>query len=237
MSSLAPEHHAAARAVVTILAATLPALKSVDDVVRGYVDDITRNMLDVLDGNMTRGDAARAHKSYLRRDAEPAYLEGMRAGGIENPGAEITPEEQAEIKAWVADQAGYVSDFWAAVAEAAKLKPAFGTGTAREDLLAQYNAARRALSDRITLWESALRELAGRGKAAAMTNTMCRWKLGATEEHCSTCARLNGQRHRLSWFTDRGYIPQQNDSETLDCGGWRCLCSIVDDKGRQILPA
>lgn len=64
-----------------------------------------------------------------------------------------------------------------------------------------------------------------------------KWVLGATEEHCDTCADLNGQTHPLSWYLDRDYIPRQAGSKTLDCGGWRCDCSIVDPKtGDQLIP-
>lgn len=223
-SGLTPEHIAAARAVARALAG---AVKSVDAVIRGYTDDITRNMLDLLDGDTTRGDAARAHRSYIARDAEAAFSEGLIEGGVTEP--ELSDEDRAEIKAWIADQRAYVSGFWDDVAGLAKDRAGLEKTA--------YNARLRALYDRITLWESAIRELAGKGKASALKDMMCTWKLGATEEHCSTCKRLNGQRHRLRWFTDKGYVPQQNGSDTLDCGGWRCLCILADDKGKQVLPA
>lgn len=238
---MTPEHLAAARKVAGLLAARLgqpaPAVKLVDDVVQGYYDDLNSQMMDVIDGDASRGDGAKAHRSFIKRDALAAYLEGMADGGIEDPEAEITDAERAVVKAWIADQLGYVADFWAEVAAVAKLRPAFGEANAREDVVAPYNAALRALSARLLLWESALRELAGQGKAAALKNMMVTWKLGATEEHCGTCSKLDGKRRRLKWFTDNGYIPQQNDSETLDCGGWRCLCELRDDKNNVILPA
>jgi len=63
------------------------------------------------------------------------------------------------------------------------------------------------------------------------------WELGATEEHCDTCAKLNGQTHPLSWFLKNGYIPQEAGSKTLDCGGWRCDCKIKSKKtGKQLIP-
>lgn len=219
-------------AVITLYPA---AVKSVDSIVRGYVDDINSAILDVLDGGMTSAEAARAHKAYIKRDAQPVYLDGLREGGIEE--ADLSADDKATIAAWVSEQRGYVSDFWKSVADAAKLRPAFGPANARQDLLDAYNAARRGLFARLTLWESALRELAGMGKASAAADMMVTWKLGATEKHCSTCNKLNKQRHRLKWFTEAGYIPQQNDSDTLDCGGWRCLCELRDDKGKVVLPA
>lgn len=64
-----------------------------------------------------------------------------------------------------------------------------------------------------------------------------KWELGATEEHCDTCSMLNGKTHPMSWYISNGYIPQQAGSTTLDCGGWRCDCSIRNPKtGEQIIP-
>jgi len=64
-----------------------------------------------------------------------------------------------------------------------------------------------------------------------------RWELGATEEHCDTCAMLNGKTHPMSWYIQNDYIPQQAGSATLDCGGWKCDCTIVDPKtGERLVP-
>lgn len=61
------------------------------------------------------------------------------------------------------------------------------------------------------------------------------WYLGDTEEHCDTCAGLDGQTHPMSWYIKNDYIPQQNGSKTLDCGGWRCDCTIRDPKSGEVL--
>jgi hypothetical protein len=61
------------------------------------------------------------------------------------------------------------------------------------------------------------------------------WVYGDTD-HCDTCADLNGQTHPLSWYIKNDYIPQQAGSQTLDCGGWRCMCVIQGKNGEQLIP-
>jgi hypothetical protein len=61
------------------------------------------------------------------------------------------------------------------------------------------------------------------------------WQYGDTD-HCDTCANLNGQTHPLSWYIKNDYIPQQAGSQTLDCGGWRCMCRILGKDGAQLIP-
>lgn len=52
------------------------------------------------------------------------------------------------------------------------------------------------------------------------------WILGATEQHCSTCARLNGVvAYADEWYAS-GLRPQNAPNERLECGGWRCDCRL-----------
>jgi len=74
-------------------------------------------------------------------------------------------------------------------------------------------------------------------KMEAQKNQNGQWVLGNTEEHCGTCADLDGQIHPVQWFLDHGYIPGQRGSQTLDCGGWHCDCSIINpETGEQLVP-
>ena len=78
--------------------------------------------------------------------------------------------------------------------------------------------------------------LAGIHNHAALVvgnNRMVTWHLGATEKHCKTCAKLDGQRHKISWFMDRNYIPH-TPGAGMDCGGYNCDCRLVDKDGNEI---
>jgi hypothetical protein len=67
---------------------------------------------------------------------------------------------------------------------------------------------------------------------------MGQWRVGPTKESCSTCPMLEGKGpQKLSWFLENNYIPQQNGSGTLECGGWNCLCTIEDpETGKVLVP-
>lgn len=73
------------------------------------------------------------------------------------------------------------------------------------------------------------------GKMMGLPERDGKWELGATEEHCSTCASLNGKTHPLSWYLKNGYIPQEAGSSTLECHGYHCDCRIVDPKTGEVL--
>ena len=62
---------------------------------------------------------------------------------------------------------------------------------------------------------------------------MLTWRLGNTEVHCSTCASLNGKRHRASWFISHDYIPGKPGA-AMDCQGYNCDCALVDDEGIEV---
>jgi hypothetical protein len=68
------------------------------------------------------------------------------------------------------------------------------------------------------------------GQMHAKKNKAGTWRLGATERHCSTCLKLDGKRHRLTWFIARNYIPRQPGAD-MECHGYNCDCRIEDDNG------
>ena len=52
------------------------------------------------------------------------------------------------------------------------------------------------------------------------------WKLGATEKHCLTCAALDGVVAFASDWDATGLHPGGGPNDKLECGGWRCDCSL-----------
>ena len=59
-----------------------------------------------------------------------------------------------------------------------------------------------------------------------------RWELGATEEHCNSCASLNGVVAPAKLWEEIGVHPRDGPNDKLDCGGWRCDCKCdkTDEK-------
>jgi len=58
------------------------------------------------------------------------------------------------------------------------------------------------------------------------------WVYGDAD-HCGTCRQLNGLTAFASEWEAAGVRPQSPPNPVLDCGGWRCACSLVHaDKRR-----
>jgi hypothetical protein len=84
--------------------------------------------------------------------------------------------------------------------------------------------------------DSYTRSLSGVYNAALMLakkNQMLTWRLGNTEVHCSTCAKLDGGKHRASWYISRDYIPRKAGA-SMDCGGYNCDCRLEDKEGNEV---
>jgi hypothetical protein len=59
------------------------------------------------------------------------------------------------------------------------------------------------------------------------------WRMGATEKHCTTCAALNGLvAFGVDWDAS-GLHPQNAPNGLLECGGWRCDCSLEPTEERR----
>jgi len=203
-----------------------PAAKDIADVRAEYEIRLSRAVTSVLNGESSAKDLERTHWALIRAYAMQVYLEGMRDGGISDAGPDdLTSGDEQTIRAWEQGQ----KEFIAGLAEAAAAAADLPKGTP------ERRSAQAGVNSRVDLWGQSLRDLGNEGKASALKNMMVTWRLGRTEEHCETCVRLNGTRRRVSWFMDRDYRPQMNGA-AMDCGGWRCECKLVDDKGKQVMP-
>lgn len=210
------------------LAYSAVVAKSVDSVVDEYHADLVSLLNRVWD-DLLPSEAERRHKALVRANAEPAFIEGLTEGGVDEP--DLDEGDTATIKEWIALQLGSVPGLWDDVERTLR---EFTGGVINSATLKQR---KEGYLTRIETWARALRDLAGKGKASALANMMVTWRLGGTEKHCRVCNRLNGKKQRLAWFESRGYIPQEVMSETLDCHGIHCLCTLVDSRGRTVLPA
>lgn len=147
-------------------------------------------------------------RALIEYHVSAAYFEGLKEGGV-SP-ADFDADMSAEADNLVFAQFEYVDGFINAITDA------------RAD-----KSKRDSVNARADLWCNSVAAAGAAGLNAARKAEIVIWRLGATEEHCETCAWLNGQRHRRRWFTERGYIPRQPGSETLECGGWRCDCELA----------
>lgn len=194
--------------------------KSINEVVRDYDDALTRFVFDVLNGNMSKRDMAQAHKALVRKLGPDVYFEGMREAGIDEPEKEADEVDDEAIENWLDEQVSRVDGFadWLSIQD-------------------NTESVRREAVRRIDLWIQALSTFGAQGRASAQRNALCEWEWDELiEEHCVTCERLNGTRHRLSWFLKRNYIPQKPGAG-MKCGGFRCGCKLRNVKtGEVVLP-
>lgn len=198
-----------------------PAVKSVAGYAGDYYVTLTEIVTGTLNGLQDATDQARQHRQLIRDYAESTYVEGMVESGqfkdAREARANLEDDDERRIEQWIKDQTAHVKDYANATAQAA------------DDIDKQG-----AILERAKLWQNAVAEIGNFGRASGQANVMVTWKYGDTD-HCDTCQELNGKRHRLKWFTTRGYIPRQVASETLDCGGWNCQCKLENDAGELVL--
>jgi hypothetical protein len=123
-----------------------------------------------------------------------------------------------------------------------------------DDLFRQLRDMRKAGDqDAMATWiqarargyTQALPSVNGYAVTIAEPNRPGKWEYGDTIDHCATdnakgtmgCSDLVGQTHPLSYWREKGLIPQQPGNRKITCGGWRCQCRIVDpETGKTLLP-
>lgn len=199
------------------------AVKAVVGAVREYESRLSEFVRRGLSGFYSQKEFATRHTVLINELALQAFYDGMKAGGIEDPKDEITDEESEMVDEWLSEQISHIAEFALAVSDASKAKG--------ED----KQAAQDAIDNRLSFWVRSMETLQTMGEASAQKNMMVTWRYGETE-HCETCQSLNGKRRRWGWFTERGYIPQEPGSDTLECGGYNCQCQLVSDKGKVVMP-
>ncbi len=151
-------------------------------------------------------------RALLRKYGTLAYRDGLIDGGLED--GELDEDDQATLTIALAEQSQYVTGF----------SEVLFKGDGISDALAEGKPA---------LWfNKAIMPLYQAGRLSADKNGLYEFLLGNTEEHCDTCLRLAGQRHRLKDWAKRKLIPP-GDEEHFECGGWKCDCKLQRlDKGR-----
>jgi hypothetical protein len=82
---------------------------------------------------------------------------------------------------------------------------------------------------RASLWGNRYNEVVSEANAeiARRFGKRLVWRLGATEQHCTTCAALNGIVAFAREWDAAGFKPQAAPNALLECGGWRCDCSLT----------
>ena len=103
---------------------------------------------------------------------------------------------------------------------------------ARADGLTPAEFKQRFYS-RVEMWANRYKETVNDAKLYFGSLEKYEWQLGATEQHCATCYRLNGVVATGEEWDESGLRPQNPPNERLECGGWKCDCSLVPTKRRR----
>lgn len=85
-----------------------------------------------------------------------------------------------------------------------------------------------SLLARLALWTFTLGKVYHRAKVTnpASASELLTWRFGSTEEHCATCAGLNGQTKTADEWANLAFLDIEPQGTGLECGGWRCDCAI-----------
>ena len=59
------------------------------------------------------------------------------------------------------------------------------------------------------------------------------WNLGPTEQHCGSCAPLDGIVAYATEWELAGVHPQNAPNSALECGGWNCKCTLTPTNERK----
>jgi len=195
--------------------------QSLEDIQSEYQDKLYVVMQDYLYSS----DPITAYRNEIDRYVNDAFTVAFIAGWADAGASALTDEAQAWLNDRIDQEKAFVDSLFT------QLK------ALREDDEIPMDDKLDAAKAHAEGYTQTLVGVYAQGKMMGDPERDGKWELGATEQHCSTCADLNGKTHPLSWYLDNGYIPQEQGSSTLDCGGWNCDCRIVDPKtGEQLIP-
>lgn len=145
-------------------------------------------------------------RDELMQAGRQSYEDGLRAGGVNPTDADSTTlaDRRRKVAEWLALQNGYINSFI--------------------DDVNSGRVSRDSASDRAAMWvNKSLRSIYYVGLNDAAGERYYTWKLGATVEHCKTCALLNGQTHKLKEWMRSGWMPK---CSCLECKGFNCDCGF-----------
>ncbi len=144
----------------------------------------------------------------LEGQLREAWREGMWANGLEM-GMYMTPELNTMLYDIINGEKSHLVDFGDAILEAR------AAGTPVDGLLT-----------RADLWTARYQDVVNQATlVTAEPKDKLEWIYGDTV-HCSTCEALNGIVATAAEWAESGLHPQQPENPLLECGGWRCQCTL-----------
>ena len=200
--------------------ATRAALKA--GYIEGGVAEINaRYNKEIVDAMTTyfEGGAMTAPRNQFRQAMTEAFNSAMDTGWVDGGQALPLDEDAAAwLDARLNSELAYIDDLFVQIKALRAEKPFdfFSWVTAKADR-----------------WTSTVMSVYNAAVLLAKKNQMLTWNLGQTEKHCDTCASLDGNSHRASWYISHDYIPRKPGA-AMECGGYNCDCRLTDSKGEEV---
>ena len=145
-------------------------------------------------------------ETSIRFGLTQAWNAGLQSVG--DIPAEQSPQQRIELQQMIANEINLLFPFLLDIeanskANGGKLGPLF---------------------TRSEMWILRATDAENRARASALSDPRLAWRLGITEQHCGSCARLDGKIKKASYWQRLNIRPQSPPNEKLECGGYKCLC-------------
>lgn len=184
------------------------ALKSQGD----YEAEITALVTLLVAGSITAAVFETRYNAIIDQYIDEAWEAGAEGEYMDDPAL------MAELDALKVEEKSHVAAFAVAIIAA--------------------GAITAGIASRIGMWANTYAEAQNRATltVSVKNNVMLEWVYGDTIQHCSTCKACAGVvAGALEWegLAELGITPQGAD---LECGGWRCQCSLKVAEGKRTPP-
>jgi len=192
----------------------IKALGDVTAIMTAYHDSLTQILINFFESSKPVTSFKNAFKRAAVIALSNAFDLGFSDGGCGYPG----PEDNNWFNARLEQEFGYIEMLFQEAREL-RNEPEF-------DFFSW-------ITQRADGYTRTVKELYNVGKLRCGSDVMVTFDGNDGAESCDTCQMLKGQRHRVSWFVRRNYVPPHGVG--LDCHpGRRCQHYLVDDKGKQL---
>lgn len=175
--------------------------KSIDDTTAAFIDEIKAIMQDGIARTITKAGCAARIRGAITRYGKAAYIDGLEDGCVSAD--EFSEDDQLKVSDIAVYDTQYVTDLVNEIYSEAGMK---GTPESRAPL-----------------WQSTSDQFYYAGIQSADKNGMYEFTGDDGKENCTTCAKLKGQKHRMSWWVSKELRPGI-DHDNFECGTWPNHC-------------
>lgn len=144
----------------------------------------------------------------IRTNITKAWYDGLAEAGIQP--SEMSNEERLALQQMIVREQSYMNGFISHCLDNTKAS----------------GAAWAVCDAKAIAWANRARDARGKALSMAQSDPKLMWRLGHTEKHCGTCTKLHGKVKRASYWNKIGVRPQNYPNHLLECGGWKCGCSL-----------